>query len=257
MPPAAERRPFEHARLVVLRLEPPDEPGARVGHRLVVEVDGVLRREHEPEPEGAALLEDREDRLLRGRLPVGRHVAEDLVHVRERAQVGRSLLSSHPRHELREDERHDELPLLLGEVREVHDGAAGLALRREQHRLGVERLALAPGGEGGRRDQSVESEGELRPVGRREELVDLEDTELPDRRRLDLGDQRAEVEVASGTPGVLDQVGEQHVLAAREWVGVDPDELQEARHRALDLVAKRLLLGLPRERRRPERADRR
>ena len=68
-------------------------------------------------------------------------------------------------------------------------------------------------------------------------------------------DQRAEVEVASGAPGVLDQVGEQHVLAARERVGVDPDELQEARHRALDLVAKRLLLGLPGELRRRERAD--
>ncbi len=65
--PRGRAEALEHARLVVLRLQAPDEPRAGVRHRLVVEVDRVLGREHEPEPEGAALLEDRQDRLLRGR----------------------------------------------------------------------------------------------------------------------------------------------------------------------------------------------
>ena len=83
-------------------------------------------------------------------------------------------------------------------------------------------FALAPGGERGRCDERVERERELRPVGGREELVDLEDAELAERRRLDLADQRAEVEIAPGAPRVLDEVREQHVLAARERVGLMP-----------------------------------
>ena len=85
--PAADEA-LEHPRLVVLRLQAPDEPRAGVRHRLVVEVDGVLGRQHEPQPERAALLEDRQDRLLGRRRGRRRHVAEHLVHVRERAQVG-------------------------------------------------------------------------------------------------------------------------------------------------------------------------
>ena len=254
---AAARRaePLEHPGLVVLGLEAPDEPRARVRHRLVVQVDGVLGREHEAEPERAALLEDRQDRLLRRRRGARGHVAEHLVHVRERAQVGRALLAPHPRHELREDERDDELALGVREVRQVDDGAAWPALGGEEERLGVERLALAPGGERRRGDERVEGERELRPLGGREELVDLEDAQLAERRRLDLADQRAEVEVAARAPRVLDEVREQDVLAARERVRGDPDEREQARHGALDLVAERLGVRLPREVGRAQRAD--
>ncbi len=253
--PGSGTEALEHPRLVVLGLQPPDEPGPRVRHRLVVEVDRVLRREDEPEPEGAALLEDREDRLLRGRRRARRDVAEHLVHVRERTQVGRPLLATHPCHELREHERDDELSLVVREVREVDHGAARLAVGGEEQSLRVERLALAPGCERRRGDERVQREGELRPIGRREELVDLEDAQLADRRRLDLADQRAEVEVPARTPGVLDQVREEDVLATRERVGGDPDEREEAGHRALDLVAQRLRVGVPRQRGCLERAD--
>ena len=159
--------PFEHACLVVLRLQPADEPGARVRHRLVVEVDRILRREHEPEPERAALLEDREDRLLRRRRGRRRHVAGDLVHVGQRPQVGRSRLAPHPGDELREDERRDEHPLLVGQVREIDDRRARLAVGREQERLRVERRTLAPGGEGRRRDQRVQLQRERGAILRR------------------------------------------------------------------------------------------
>jgi hypothetical protein len=246
---------LEHARLVVRGLEAPDEPRPGVRHRLVVEVDGVLRREDETEPEGAALLEDRQDRLLRGRRGARRDVAEHLVHVGQRPEIRRSLLAAHPGHELREHERDDELPLLVGEVREVDDGAARLPLRCEEELLGIERLALAPGGEGGRGDERVQRERELRPVGRWEELVDLEHTQLPDRRVLDLADERSEVEVAPGAPRVLDQVGEQHVLPTRKRVGLDADEREKARDRSLDLVAERLGVRVPGEGRRVQRSD--
>ena len=137
----------------------------------------------------------------------------------------------------------------------VDDRRAWLALGREEQRLRIESRTLAPGGEGGRRDQRVELQRELGAVLRREERVDLEDAELAERGSLDLADQGAEVEVAPGPPGVLDQVREQHVLAARQRIGGDPDEPEQARHRALDLVAERLRLGIPGERRRAQRAE--
>ena len=66
----------------------PDHPGAHVGEALVVEVDGVLRREHDAHALRARLLEQRQQRPLRRRVRrVRREVAEDLVHVDERAQL--------------------------------------------------------------------------------------------------------------------------------------------------------------------------
>jgi hypothetical protein len=72
---------------------------------------------------------------------------------------------------------------------------------------------------------------------------------------LDIGDQRAEIEVTTRAPRVLDQVREQHVLTARERIGLDADEPEEARDRPFDLVSNRLGLGLEGEPRDGERAD--
>ena len=78
---------------------------------------------------------------------------------------------------------------------------------------------------------------QLRAVGGREELVELEHAELADRRLLDHPDERRQVERRAGRPRVLDEVGQQDVLAAGQRVGVDADEAEQAGHVALDLVA--------------------
>ena len=68
-PPAgAPSRPSRSRALVALGLQPADEPRAGVGERLVVEVDGVLRREHDAEAGGTRLLEQRQQRPLRRRV---------------------------------------------------------------------------------------------------------------------------------------------------------------------------------------------
>ncbi len=246
---------LEHALLVPLGLEPADEPAAGVRHRLVVEVDRVLRRDHHPDPERAGLLHQRQDRLLRGRHRRRRGEAHHLVEVDEAAQLARPGLAVHPGDQPREHERDDELPLLIREVREVDDGGARPSVLGAEQDGGIERRAAAPGGERRRGDERVEADGELVPVGRGQEGVDLEDAELAQRRLLDLPDQGAEVEVGAGAPVVLEQVREEDVLAAAERVGLDPDQAEQARNGALDLVADRLLVGLPRERRRLQRAD--
>jgi hypothetical protein len=69
--PPTPGQAFEQAFLVVLGLQAPDEPGARVGQALVIQVDRVLGREHEPQAEGPGLLEQSQQGALGGRLATG------------------------------------------------------------------------------------------------------------------------------------------------------------------------------------------
>ena len=97
----SRRHPVEQAGLVAVGLQAADHPRAGVRHRLVVEVDRVLRRQHHADAERPGLLHQRHDRLLRRRLLGGREVAGHLVHVEHRPQVGRAALAAHPRDQLR------------------------------------------------------------------------------------------------------------------------------------------------------------
>ena len=83
----AAEQPLDHAGLVALGLQPADEPGAGVAEALVIEIDRVLRGQHDAEAECARLLHQREQRRLRRRHRRGREVPEDLVHVEERTQA--------------------------------------------------------------------------------------------------------------------------------------------------------------------------
>ena len=246
---------LQDALLVALGLQAADEPAARVRHCLVVEIDRILRRDDHPDPERTGLLHQGEDRLLRGRHRRRRRKAHHLVEIDEPAQLARAGLGVHPGDQAREDERDHELALLLREVREVDHGCARPpVLGTEQHGR-VERRPATPGGERGRGHECVQADGELVSVGRRQERVDLEHAELAQRRLLNLPDQRAEVEIGARAPVVLQQVREEDVLAAAERVGLDPDEVQQARDRAFDLAANRLRVRVPRELGCVERAD--
>ena len=246
---------LEHTLLVPLGLEPSDEPAAGVRHRLVVEVDRVLGRDHHPDPERTRLLHQRQDRLLRRWHRRRRREAHHLVEVDEGAQLARAGLSVHPGDQAREHERDHELPLLIGEMGEVDDRGARPSVLGAEQDGGVERRPTAPGGKRRRGDESVQLDRELVPVGRRHEGVDLEDAELAQRWLLNLSDQGAEIEIGSRAPVVLEQIREEDVLAAADRVGLDPDQAEQARDGALDLVPDRLLVRLPRERRRLQRAD--
>ncbi len=61
----------EQPLLVAVGLQAPDQPGAGVREALVVEVDRVLRGQHDAEPEGARLLEQRQQRRFDGGLATG------------------------------------------------------------------------------------------------------------------------------------------------------------------------------------------
>ena len=107
----------------------------------------------------------------------------------------------------------------------------------------VERRPGHPRPERRRGEQAVEPHRQRHAVLRREELVELEHAELADRRLLDHADERRQVEAAAGRPLVEDEVRQQDVLAARQRIGLDADQAEQAGDEALDLVADDLGVG--------------
>gem|GEM_PF-4299077 len=132
-------------------------------------------------------------------------------------------------------------------------GAAGTALRCAQERVDVERHPAQPSRERRRCEQAVQPHRQRRAGGGGHERIEVEDTELAERRCHHHPDQAREVEAAPGAPLVQDEVAEQDVLAAAQGVGVDAHQAEEAGHERLDLVGDGL--GVVGIRRRVERAD--
>jgi len=134
---------------IAIGREASEQPRARVREALVVDVDRILRREHDAEPERARLFEQREHRALRRGLGDRWEVAGDLVHVEERAQRRRALLGTHPANELTEQHRHEELPIGIGEMRDGEDREARPPARTVEQRGDVERRAIDEAGHRG------------------------------------------------------------------------------------------------------------
>ncbi len=235
----AAEQAFDHARLVALRLQAADEPGAGVAQALVVEVDGILRRQHDAEAERARLLHQRQHRQLGRRHRARREEAEHFIHVEDRAQAGGAGLAAHPRDELVRDQRHDEHAFGVVQVRDRDDRDARLAVRVVEQRLDVERVAGEPGLEPGRCQQAVDAERELRAVLRREEALDVEDAHLVERRLLHRPDQGGEVEALALAPRGVEQGGEQDEFATADRIGVDAEQSEQAGDGRADTLLER------------------
>ena len=102
-------------------LQPANEPGTDVGQTLVIEIHRILGRQNDAESEGAGLFEQREKRLLRRRLSARRNVAEDLIHVENRAQAGRAGLAADPCQDLVQKNRDKEHSFAVVEVSNRND----------------------------------------------------------------------------------------------------------------------------------------
>ena len=137
---------IQHTEFVALGLQPADEPRSTVRQPLVVEVDGVLRRQHHTQSERPRLFEQREHRQLRGRIGRRREVAKHLIHVEHGPQARRAGLRPHPRNHLVQQDRHEEHPLGVRQMRQRQNRQARLPLFRMQQPANIERLALHPRG---------------------------------------------------------------------------------------------------------------
>ncbi len=134
-----------------------------------------------------------------------------------------------------------------------HDGGARRTVDVVQQLVDVEGWAGGPAGEAGRGGETIDLQGQLHAIGGREEALELDDAELAHRGFLDLGDEAAEIEVATRRPGGLEQVRQEDVLAPTDRVALDTDQAEQARCEAVDLVLD--ALGVELGTRRVHRAD--
>src|ERR1044071_2668760 len=81
---------FEHSRFVAFSLQATDKPCACVRESFVIEIDRILRGEHNAETKRASLFQKCQERQLRRRIRDRREVTKDLVHVENRAQARRA-----------------------------------------------------------------------------------------------------------------------------------------------------------------------
>ena len=213
-PAVDPREPLEHPQLVPLRLQPAEQPGPGIREPLVVEVDRVLGREQDAEADRPPLLQQREERLLRGRVRDRREVSEDLVHVEDGAQARGPALPAHPAHRLVEQQRDEEHPLGVAEVRDRADRDARLAVRGIEQRLQVERLAFQPGLEPRRGQHAVQPHRHVEAVLRREVRLEIDDANLVEGRGLHAANQRGQIHVDPALPGMAEERGDQAVLTA-------------------------------------------
>ena len=173
-PPAAPSRPSSTRALSRSVCSRPRNQVPVFAEALVVEIDRVLRRQHHADAERARLLEQRQQRRLRRRVRDRRKVAEDLVHVEDRAQARRAGLPAHPGHDLVEQQRHEEHALGVAEVRDREDRDARLPFRRVEQRS-PDRAARPPSiARSRRREQPVQLHRELEALLRRKERLEVE-----------------------------------------------------------------------------------
>ena len=184
------------------------------------------------------MLQQRKQRLFRGRIGDRREEPKNLIHVKNGPQAGGAGLGAHPAENLVQQQRDKEHAFRIAEVRDRNHGYTRLSLGGVEHGPDIERLARKPGLKSRRRQQVVDGHREAKAILRGEEALQVHDANLGEWRLLDLRDQAAKVEVLPGTPGVVEDGGEERVFAALDRVCVDADKSQKAGGCGVDPVKK-------------------
>ena len=257
LPAGCAFKTFHHAHLVAFGLQAADKPRAGVGESAVVEIDRVLRRQHDAQPVGACLLEQGEQQHFAGRVRHRRHVAEQFVDVENGPQRAGAGLRAHPCQNVRQQERHEEHALGVTKVRDGDDGALGPAVRVVQQIGRVERFALEPVLKARGREQVVESHGELHAILGREHCIQWHHTHLRERWRLNAADDPREIEITPLAPRGRQQIRQQDMLAAGDRIGFNAEEREYTRGGRVDMLAQRFAVVANSGRRRDERAQQR
>ena len=193
---------------------------------LVVEVDRILRRQHDAEAVRARLLEQRQHRRLRRRVRGRREVAEDLVHVEQRAQASTCPAARASRRSARSSSSVTKnMRSASREVRDREDREARLAVRRvEQRRARRAARPRVQAAKPGDASRLLSAQRERRALLRREERLEVEHADALERRLLDLrGSARARSRSRPSRQARSSKRREQDVLAAAQRIGVDAD----------------------------------
>ena len=110
---------------------------------------------------------------------------------------------------------------------------ARLAGRCMQDVADIQRCAFQPGRKARRSQQVVQSQHQSKAILGRIKRLELQHADAADRWGLHLLNQNAQVQIYPFSPGGIDQRRKQHMLAALNRVGFDPNQAQQTvNHRA-------------------------
>ena len=232
--------------LILVGLQLANEPATCVGEGLVIHIHGVLGHQHLAHAKGARLLEHAQHQGLGRRVGDRRQVAKDLVEVEDGAQHRGARLRAHPGFDGGIEQCNEEHALGIGEVRQVKDAVTRPPVWPIQQAGDIQRLAFDPGLEGRGGQDVVKQHGQLETILLWEKGVDVKNAQLGKGRGLGLHDQLAQVQVFAFAPGVLEDVGEQDVLARAHGVYIlHAHQPQQRGDGAGDLLAQQLAVALP------------
>ena len=230
-------QPLQHPILVAFGLQFADEPGTGVGQPLVVNIHGVLRHQNGAQPKRARLFEQGQQGAFGRRFGNRREKAKDFIEIEQGPQTGGPTLAAHPCHDTFQQQRDEEHPLHIRQVRNVKNAVAWFAFGRKEKVVHIEGVAFEPGLKSRRRHEAVERHRQLKAVFLREEGIHIENAQLAHRRILDTQNQFRQVEVFLLTPKVFKNCRQQNRFAALDGVGLNTGQAKQRRHRARNAFA--------------------
>ena len=155
-------------------------------------------------------------------------VAENLVHVQQRAQARGAGLRAHPADHLQQQQRHEEHALSVPEMRYRENRYPRLTLSVVKHSLQVDRLPLGPGLHRRCGEEVVELHGQLVAVLCGEEGLHVEHPNAHEGRRLDFLDELGDIQSAALLPRRLQDRRKQDVLPALQRIGIEAQQIEQA-----------------------------
>ncbi len=185
-------------------------------------IEGIpaAKRQHHADAKGTGHLEQRQQwTLARWIRRMRRQVAEHLVKIEQAAQRGGAREAPHPRHHLLEEQGDKEHALRVVQVGNVEHGDARAATGRVREGGDIQRRPLEPVPKARRGGDAVESHHQVHAVALGVKAVDIQHAEGAHRWALDRLDEAGQVQVLAATPGMLNDVRQEDVLATAHGVG--------------------------------------
>ena len=149
----------------------------------------------QPRPKARACFSSVSSGTFDGGFGDRRQEAEELVHVEQRAQRRTCRAARAPTPAAVEQQRDEEHPLAVAEVRDRHDGDARLAVGGVEQRPMSSGSPSSQAAKPGAASSVVEPHGEREAIGGGEERLELEHADLRCiGRRLHLADERRQIQ---------------------------------------------------------------
>lgn len=180
---------------------------------------------------------------------------EDLIHVQDGPEARCSGLGPRPPQYLVQQHGYEEHPLPVGKMADGEYRSPGPSVGGVEEPTRVQGVSLHPGREGGGRRKVVQFQDQVHPCRGGVEGLQIQHSEGVEGRHPDHPHEGGNVQRFPPGPLFLQHPGDEDMLPARQRVGFNPYQRQEARCGGLDPLPEEVAVGFDRLRRGVEGAQ--